>query len=102
MFFVVKSAACTKFIFTLALFTIPACSKASLIDLYASFSSVYLPTKLTLTSISGRSFALTTLFQSFNFGSFDLILSLSKIVLSTFVCLIMPVLNKLFRHHALI
>ena len=77
-------SASTKFILTFALFLIPACSSASLIDLYESFNSVYFPTKDTLISFSGTNFALTTLFQSFKFGFFVLILSFSKIILSTF------------------
>ena len=50
-----------------------ACSKASLIDLYESFNSVYLPTKETVTSFSGSSLAFTTLFQSFNLACLVLI-----------------------------
>ena len=66
IFLVVRFSASTKLMFTFVLFFIPACSKASFIDLYESFNSVYFPTNATFTSFSGRSFALTTLFQSFN------------------------------------
>ena len=74
----------TKLIFTFVLCLMPACSNASLIDLYESCSSVYFPTKATLTSFSGLRLALTTLFQSESFGFFDFILSLFNIIWSTF------------------
>ena len=77
-------SASTKFIFTCALFLMPACSNASLIDLYESLSSVYFPTKDTFTSLSGINLALMTLFQSFNFGLVVFIFNLLRIVLSTF------------------
>ena len=84
MFFEVKLSASTKLILTLVLFFIPACSKASLIDLYESFNSVYFPTKDTVTSFSGSNLAFTTLFQSFNWACLVFIFNFFKIVLSTF------------------
>ena len=84
MFLDVMFSASTKLIFTFALFLMPACSNASLIDLYESFNSVYLPTNETFTSLSGRSLALTTFFQSLRLGFFVLIFNFLMIVSSTF------------------
>ena len=79
-FFGDRVSARTKLIFTLVLCFMPACSKASFIDLYESCNSVYLPTKAILTSFCGLRLALTTLLQSDSLGSLDLILSFLSMI----------------------